>query len=144
MDEVWVRSTTSGFFSMKVQSREDMPVVLDLGSVGHRITQSREYLDDAVFHERYGVARADMSVAARTRHVVDSGRAGILPGADRALQLLDTRHGRTLQTVEFLPQLAFELGSNSLELIHQRRYLALFAQQSYAELLDLSGRSGSE
>ncbi len=73
------------------------------------------------------------------------------PASSRApivLQLLaqgiDAHRGLVFEAVQLLSQVAFELGSHSLELIHQRRYLALFAQQSYAELLDLSGRSGSE
>ena len=59
-DEERVLHVARRVFGREVERREDMPVVLDFGSVGHGVAQAREDLDDFVpdecqdKHQPYG------------------------------------------------------------------------------------------
>ena len=61
-DEKRVLHIAGRMLGRKVERREHMPVVLDLGPFGHRIAQPREYVDDFVPYQRDRMPAADRVV----------------------------------------------------------------------------------
>ena len=144
LDEECVLHVACGVFGREVQGREHVPVVLDLGPLGHGVAQPREDLDDLVAHERYGVARAYLVGAARAGHVAHGGRVALgslLKGCLEGVYAL-LRGG--FEGVETLPYLAFALGCDALELLHEGVQLAFFAEDPDTELLDFRRGLGAE
>ena len=144
LDEERVLHVACGVLGREVERREDVPVVLDFGSVGHGVAQAREDLDDFVPDECDRVARAEALGRAGARQVVRGGRPvrrGVLQLFAQGVYPL---RGLLLEAVELLAQFAFELGSHRLELLHQCVQLALFAEHPDPEILDFGGRLGFE
>ena len=128
----------------KVERREDMPVVLDLGTLGHRIAQPREYLDDLVGHQRNGMTRTQLLRRTGTAHVGNPLRG--VPGGVRKLppQGVDPPLRPVLKVAELLAELPFQLRRHALELLHKGRQLAFFPQHPDSEILDLGRSFGFE
>ena len=144
LDEEGVLHVARRVLGREVQRREDVPVVLDLGTVGHGVAQAREDLDDLVLDERDGVARAKVLGRAGTGHVPD-GLVTLGGGvAQLFAQRVDALGRLLLEAVELLSQLALELGSHRLELLHQGVQFALLAENLDAELFELGGSLGFE
>ena len=119
-----------------------MPVVLDLRTVGHGVSQPGKDLDDLVLDQRNRVARPEVSGRSGARQVVRPGgvvRRGVL---QLLAQGVDALRGLVFEAVQLLSQLAFELGGNRLELLHQGGQLAFLAEDFDAEILDLGGGFG--
>ena len=139
LDEERVLHVARGVFGREVQGREDVPVVFDLGSVGHGVAQPRKDLDDLVFHQRDRVARTEVLGRAGARQV--ARRRGLVGRG--VLQLLaqrvDALRGLVFETVQLLAQFAFQFGGYRLELLHQGGQLAFLAENPDAELLDFGG-----
>ena len=139
LDEERVLHVACRVLGREVQGREDVPVVLDLGSVGHGVAQPRKDLDDLVFHQRDRVARTEVLGRAGARQV--ARRRGLVGRG--VLQLLaqrvDALRGLVFETVQLLAQFAFQFGGYRLELLHQGGQLAFLAEDPDAELLDFGG-----
>ena len=119
-----------------------MPVVLDLRTVGHRVTQPRKDLDDLVFDQRDRVARPEVFGRAGARQVVGPGRI-VRHGVLQLLaQGIDAHRGLVFEAVQLLSQVAFEFGSHRFELLHQGGQFAFLAEDFDAEFLDLGGGFG--
>ena len=119
----------------KVERREDMPVVLDLGSLGHRIAQPREYVDDLISHQRDRMSAADAVGRAGTGHV-DTGSGGFRAVLHFGLVARYRFGDRVFQRIDPLAEFLFQFGSHLLEFLEKLVHLAFAAEHADSEFLD--------
>ena len=146
-DEERVLHVAGRVLGREVQRREDVPVVLDFGAVGHGIACREKDLDDLVSDQRNRVARGGVRPSRR----VQVARRGHLVGRGSSpAPRSDTLRCGAFESVELLAQFALELRATVLNSSISAVQFAFLAQNLIRTLrvrllpsLELSTRRSS-
>ena len=126
----------------KVEGREHMPVILDLGAFGYGEAEAGEDGYNLLAHQREGMACAQRHWSCRACQV-EVGVYGI--GVLECLaQRREFGRGSLLELVEGLSELTLLLGGHVAEILHQGTHGTLLAQIFDAQGFDLLHVGGLE